>query len=204
MPISNALVPVSSALVLCVVISTFSATSQVGDETGAGDLPSNKLHNVHFAGSRNTIPEDMLSGKWIAKESTDQRKTRMQEIERVTKSLGFLVQGKAKERLRKATTPSRDIKIVNGGDQVSIDTSQGRVAAKTDGSTTNVKSSQGSGKVQAVWQQDKLVVTMQASNGTRTTTYQPSKDGRTMTLHIQLTSQSLPEPLRYQVTYVRK
>ena len=204
MPLSNALVPVSSALVLCVVISTFSATSQVGDETGAGDLPSNKLQNVHFAGSRNTIPEDNLSGKWVAKESKDQRKKRNQEIERVTSSLSFLVQGKAKQRLQNATTPSRDIEIINGGDQVSIDTSQGRVAAKTDGSTTNVKSSQGSGKMQARWQQDKLVVTVQASNGTRTTTYQPSNDGRTMTLYVQLTSKSLPEPLRYQVTYVRK
>ena len=58
--------------------------------------------------------------------------------------------------------------------------------------------------MQPRWQQDKLVVTVRASNGARTTTYQPSNDGRNFILYVQLTSKSLPEPLRYQVTYVRK
>ena len=204
MSLSKSVVAPGSALFICTIIVATTGQSRFGNEIKLNNLPTTNMSNPGAVVSQLTNQEDNLSGKWVVKESEGERKTRVQQIDRVTNSLSVFVRGKAKKRLRTATTPSRNVEIINHGDQVRLRTSQGQVTAKTDGSTTRVKTAQGEGDISARWDKDKLIVNMRASNGKRTTVYQPSKDGRSMTVHVQLENQSLPEPMRYRVTYVRE
>jgi hypothetical protein len=118
--------------------------------------------------------------------------------------MGFLIRGRARERLREATTPVQDLNVHDEGDRVTVAMRGHRITLTTDGSPKPVSGEHGAGTIYARRQDGQLVVTARGESGARTTVYRLSDDGRRLILDVRMAGETLPEPLRYQVTYIRR
>ncbi|MEN1681280.1 MAG: hypothetical protein AAGJ46_16955 [Planctomycetota bacterium] len=145
-----------------------------------------------------------LTGTWQPREDAKQRASRHQAIDQATESLNWMMRGKAREKLRSATASSDEVSIADAGQQVTLETPEQRMTVATDGRPTKVSTPEMTGTVRAIRSKGNLTVEVAGERGTRTTTYIPSRDGRTLTLDVQMSSARLAKPIRYQATYLRK
>ena len=147
--------------------------------------------------------EATFTGTWYHQRGAAER-TRHEAIDRATEDTGALVRGRARERLREATTPASELTVTEEGNRVTIAARGRRVTLTTDGSPIAVSDERGSGVMQAHRKNGQLVVTVRAGSGVRTTVYRLFDDGRRLNLDVQMTAERLPEPLRYSATYIRR
>jgi hypothetical protein len=111
--------------------------------------------------------------------------------------------GRAREHLREATKPPRELTLTEGKGQLTFSSNGRRLKMNFDGPPARVSGDQGVGTTQARRQDGKLVMIAQAESGTRMTVFLLSEDGQQLTLDISMASQKLGKPIRYRVTYVR-
>jgi hypothetical protein len=148
--------------------------------------------------------EPTISGTWRHLDVRAEQESRYQSIDRATESIGGLMRGGARSRLRDATAPEAEITIQDEGERVALATGGRRVVVSTDGSSTRVSGESGGGTMRATRRDGHLMVTVCSDDATRTTVYRLSPDGARLTLEVSLTSGRLSEPVRYRVTYTRR
>lgn len=148
--------------------------------------------------------EATLSGTWRHTNTAAEQQRRHQAIDRATDDMNVFMQGAARGRLREATDPAPELTITDDGAQVVLSARGRRITLTTDGTARRVSGENGSGTLAARRRNGRLVVTGRGDNGTRTTFYQLSEDGRRLVLEVRMTSDRLSAPLRYRATCVRR
>ncbi len=151
-----------------------------------------------------TAAPTSLTGTWRRLEDAQQRSRRHQAIDQATESLGWLKRNAAREKLRAVTGASSDLKIVDAGGQVTLEVAGRGTTVATDGRSVRLDGPEKSGTVVAVRDRGDLTIKVAGQGGSRTTTYVPSGDGKTLRLDVEMTGSRLATPIRYQATYIRR
>lgn len=138
---------------------------------------------------------------WDSAASDDVRKA----INDGTHHMSFITKPFARKRLRATNVPYRRIVIALDSTHLSLQTDQrAPILIPQDGSP--IEWTREDGEVLQVslrWQGDTLHVTFRAGDGTRENRYALAPDGRTMHMHVTITSPRLPGPIEYTLAYRR-
>jgi hypothetical protein len=110
--------------------------------------------------------------------------------------------GMARSRLEERTSPPQNLIIEIDGEDVTIDTENGRVTLELGGSIVNISGSQGEAQVRAMRQGPELIVMTRSAKGKRRTTYRVNEN--LLTMEVTMTGTRLPGSLKYVVSYFRK
>jgi hypothetical protein len=126
-------------------------------------------------------------------------------IDGAVKGMSRLIKGIAHSRLEKTNVPYQRIVISFTPCEVSITTDQWATIV-TCACDTPVDWTRKDGekfKVSTVWENGKLKQTFKGEDGQRTNIYSISADGKTLTMHVSVTSPRLKQPLMYKQIYRR-
>ena len=118
--------------------------------------------------------------------------------------MGLLMRGRAREHLREATQPWKELTLTIEGDQLTFSSNDRSIKMTIGGPSTQVSGERGVGTMQAQYKDGKLFMTAVGEAGTRTTVFHLAEDGKRLTLEVSLASQKLVKPIRYRETYVRR
>ena len=144
------------------------------------------------------------SGDWDLAATAQEDARREAAVETALEDFPRLFRGRAREGLTRMTTPRAELHIQVRGERVELRGDGGpAVTLRIGGGEREVEHEGRVGHIRATEQDGKLVLRMRGENGTRTTTYLVSEDGRRLVLQIVLTGERLSSPLRYRVTYER-
>ena len=119
--------------------------------------------------------------------------------------MNFVTRPIARGRLRKTNVPYNRMVISHTAAEVST-TFDNRHAIVSPTNGREIEWTREDGErlhLRTVWENGKLVQSFRADDGTRTNTYSASADGRTLTMHVRITSPRLPQPLEYNLVYNR-
>ena len=147
------------------------------------------------------LQEDTASGSQQGR-LTARTNQRQEAIERVTQQLPFRMRGQARDRLLEATKPQPQLTIVDQDGQITLGRADREMTITTDGKPKRFVKKQRNISMSATRRDDAMVVTTQGDSFTQTTNYRVTKDGRRLLLDIEMRIQRLPEPLRYQLSYI--
>jgi hypothetical protein len=135
-------------------------------------------------------------------ESADEKKERRRIIEELTGQLSGFQKGMARSRLEERTSPPQNLIIEIDGEEVTIDSGNGKVTLEFGGSIVNISGSQGEAKVRAMRQGHELIVMARSAKGKRRTTYRVNEN--ILTMEVMMTGSRLPGSMKYVVSYFRK
>jgi len=126
-----------------------------------------------------------------------------QIIAAATEPLNFLVRPIARARLAKLNQPYRTLTLVRGERTFSVQFDQRpALVMPADGSAVAWTREDGETfRIAARMEQDALVQTFQAADGTRTNVFRPDPATGGLTLAVHITSPRLPAPLEYALGY---
>jgi hypothetical protein len=127
-------------------------------------------------------------------------------VETTVTALPRVIQGIARKRLTATNPVDSSVDIVVAGDTVTTTFETGfNASCVIDGGTVNATDIEGGKlKVRLRAKGSKLVQQMEGKGGARTIVYVLSADRKTLTVHHKITSDRLPEPLIYRLSYSRK
>jgi hypothetical protein len=128
-----------------------------------------------------------------------------QAIEKAVSKTNFIVRTIARGRLHKTNPMIQQLIIAFPDTRVSV-ANDGHPAMVVPLGGTSVKWTRDDGEtfdVRATLQNGTLTTTYVAEDGTRTNTYTPAADGKGMMMHVTVSSPHLPQPLQYQLAFVR-
>ena len=153
-------------------------------------------------GTCDTETPSLLSGHWQAAETVDEKEKRLRTIDELTGKMSGFQKGMARSRLEERTSPPQNLIIEIDGEDVTIDTGNGRVTLELGGSIVNISGSQGESQVRAMRQGPELIVMSRSDKGKRRTTYRVNEN--LLTMEVWMTGTRLPGSLKYVVSYFRK
>ncbi|MCF8131329.1 MAG: hypothetical protein K9N10_22700 [Deltaproteobacteria bacterium] len=153
-------------------------------------------------GTCDTETPSLLSGHWQAAETVDEKEKRLRTIDELTGKMSGFQKGMARSRLEERTSPPQNLIIEIDGEDVTIDTGNGRVTLELGGSIVNISGSQGEAQVRAMRQGPELIVMTRSAKGKRRTTYRINEN--LLTMEVTMTGTRLPGSLKYVVSYFRK
>lgn len=116
----------------------------------------------------------------------------------------MIQRGMVRSKLREVTTPAPELSLRDEGERVVLSAGEHRVTLPTDGTVVRVSHGDRASEMRARRRDGGLVVSMRGENGTRTTAYRLSEDGRRVVLDVRMESERLDAPLRYRASYVRR
>lgn len=127
-------------------------------------------------------------------------------IEATVDALNGAIQGIARRRLTATNPLESTVDIVVAGDDVTTTFESGfNASCVIDGATANARDIEGGKlRVRLRWKDGKLIQQMEGNGGARTIVYVLSADRKTLTVHHKITSDRLPVPLIYRLSYSRK
>lgn len=127
-------------------------------------------------------------------------------IEATVDALNGAIQGIARRRLTATNPLDSTVDIVVAGDDVTTTFESGfNASCVIDGATANARDIEGGKlRVRLRWKDGKLIQQMEGNGGARTIVYVLSADRKTLTVHHKITSDRLPVPLIYRLSYSRK
>jgi hypothetical protein len=127
-------------------------------------------------------------------------------IEQAVASMNFVTRPIARSRLRKVNVPYRTLRISHTPAQVTtIPDARAPVVSPGDGSTVKWRREDGElFDVSTSWEGASLRQSFKADDGQRVNVYSLSPDGRTLTMHVTVTSPRLPKPITYSLRYARQ
>jgi len=126
-------------------------------------------------------------------------------IEKSTAKMNFIIRPIARGRLKKTNSAYDRIRILRSPSQIEVAFDAAKpVQMSADGSVTSWTRADGEVfDVSAVWQDARLVQSFQAKDGKRVNTFQLGEDGKALRLDVVITSDRLPAPVSYSLTYKR-
>ena len=153
-----------------------------------------------------TAARDRFAGNFAYAGGEKQQQARDAAIEKATDSMFFVTRGVARSRVKDKTaiSPLIGFSFGNGtitGSAASVTPAVSpengaAVPYKAGGDTVQLS--------QKVTADGKIVQSFTASDGNRTNTYVLSPDNRTLNVFITVSSQRLPQPVSFTLTYLRK
>ena len=119
--------------------------------------------------------------------------------------VNFMIRSIARSRLTNVNPAYKRVAIEQTSDAITTTYDDRKpVRAPLDGSTIKWTREDGEKFDVHVEQKDgQLVQTFKGEDGERINTYQLSPDGNTLTVAVELRSERLPEPVRYQLMFAR-
>lgn len=145
-----------------------------------------------------------FTGTWKFSETNAATAQRSQSIENATASLSRFARGRARAKLKKATAPPKEIKIVDSGDQVDFTIGKQKLTIKTDGKPTQIKLESKSATIQAEKRDGKLIVVVSTSEMKRTMTYQHGADTKKLQQQNVFAIKMLDRPIQFTNQYSQK
>ena len=142
-----------------------------------------------------------LAGRWRASETTDEEKQRLEAIDEVTDHLGLFKRGRGRSRLKELTSPPPSLMIGVTGSKVTMDSGDRRLELELGGPPIEITGSQGTTRMSAKLDGQRLVVLARGDKGERTASYRASGDE--LTMRVVMTGDQLDGPLEYVTTYAR-
>lgn len=144
-----------------------------------------------------------LSGQWKAAETKAETEQRHKAIDKAADSFPGFARGKAKDRLRKATSPVDTLDLRVEGKRVRL-TAKGQTLEVEIGAPPKVvkREDDKNAKVSALEKGDKLVIKTEGEKGLRTATYALAPDGK-LHVKVRMSGGRLKDPLIYSQSYVR-
>jgi hypothetical protein len=126
-------------------------------------------------------------------------------IDATVAKMSFIKRPIARSRLKKTNPIYKTVAISRSGNEITVDFNGGTlVTMPADGSSTRWKRDDGEVfEVSARWQGSTLTQSFKAEDGERLNTYHLNTDGRTLTLDVKISSEQLPAPLTYSLSYRR-
>jgi hypothetical protein len=127
-------------------------------------------------------------------------------VNKVADQMGFFAASIARDRLMEANKPAGMIVISMTGNEVTTQFDQDQpIRTPADGSTIDWTRDNGEKvKVTTSWEGATLKRAVAGKDATRTTSFSLDASGNLLALQIQITSEHLPQPLVYQLTYRRR
>jgi hypothetical protein len=127
-------------------------------------------------------------------------------IDRGTAEMNFLIRDIARSRTAQTNPRYGHIAISHGSDAVSIrfDTRAPIVVPLDGRSVPWMREDGGKYDVTAQWNAKQLVMDFKSDDGERVNTFILGADGKSLKLHVRLTSQHLPAPITYMLAYRRE
>lgn len=126
-------------------------------------------------------------------------------IETAIASMNFIKRPIARNRLKKTNTAYQRILLARTQDSIEITFDQ-RAPLRLPANGSAVKWTREDGEVfdvSAQWEGRQLTQTYKASDGMRINTFRLSDDGRSLQLDVAVTSEQLPQAVRYTLLYRR-
>ena len=153
-----------------------------------------------------TAARDRFAGTFGFVGGDKQREALNAAIEKATDSMFFATRGIARSRLRDKTQIRAVVGFSFGGGNITSTASDITPAVSPEsGAFGQYKSGSDTLKLsQKITGEGHLLQSFIAEDGSRTSTFVLSPDGKTLTVHIVLKSSKLPEPVQYTLTYQRK
>jgi hypothetical protein len=126
-------------------------------------------------------------------------------IEQGVASMSFITRPIARGRLRKTNVPYRTLRISHTASEITtIPDSRAPVVSPSNGATVKWRREDGEMfDVSTSWEGSSLRQSFRADDGQRVNVYSLSPDGRTLTMHVTVTSPRLPKPISYSLKYAR-
>jgi hypothetical protein len=126
-------------------------------------------------------------------------------VERTVQGFFGLVRGIARSRLRDANPVFGTVTIAFEGDRVRVLTPPVTAVSRLDGAEgSTVGLDREPNRLTHRMVMGDLVQRTWNDSGARLTVFRPSSDGRTLRLHVTVTSDRLPEPVDYELVYTRR
>ena len=126
-------------------------------------------------------------------------------VNKVAEQMGFFAASIARDRLMEANKPAQKLVITVSGDLVTtqFDNDQA-IRSHADGSTIDWTRDNGEKvRVTTTWQGTTLTRAVSSRDATRVSSFSLDATGNVLTLGVEITSEHLPQPLIYQLTYRR-
>ena len=126
-------------------------------------------------------------------------------IEAVVAKMSFFTRPFARAEVKAASPTFRRVRIESATDAITVTFDVGKpVRTPADGSAGQWTRDDGQiYEVQAHFLEGRLLQSFKNPGGTRVNTFALSPDGRTLTIDVVLSSERLPEPVRYRLTFER-
>jgi hypothetical protein len=188
--IKRVLLPAAAILILAAGLGGWTL-SAVGSEASAFDAPSEGAGlewNHRYAGGE--------QGRAAIEAAIDD----------ATEGMSPLIRGVARRRLREANPIIDELGFSLRGDPLRASYVGGRII-ETPASGEAVDWVDPFGdtvKVSQRWSDRELVQHMSDGNGSRTSVYRFSDDGRRMTMSVKIESPRLPKPISYRLDYLER
>jgi len=126
-------------------------------------------------------------------------------VDKVADQMGFFAASIARDRLMEANKPAQRLVITVSGNEVTtqFDNDQA-IRTVADGSTVEWTRDNGEKvKVTTTWQGATLTRAVSSKDATRVSSFSLDATGNVLSLGVEITSEHLPQPLIYQLTYQR-
>ena len=144
-----------------------------------------------------------FTGKWLLKNSANETNKRLSAIENAVAGMGRFKQGRAREMMKKMTAPTNELKIADLGTQIKITRSGLEVTVPTNGQPVSINADQGSVSLRANRRNGQLILESKTASATKTTIYELSADGQTLTQQNTLQSNKLAAPIQFTNSFKR-
>ena len=126
-------------------------------------------------------------------------------VDKVADQMGFFAASIARDRLMEANKPAQKLVITVSGNEVTtqFDNDQA-IRTIADGSTVEWTRDNGEKvKITTTWQGETLTRAVSSKDATRVSSFSLDATGNVLTLGVEITSEHLPQPLIYKLTYQR-
>ena len=153
-----------------------------------------------------TSARDRFAGSYAYAGGDKQLQARDAAIEKATDSMFFVTRGVARSRVKDKTAISPLIGFSFGSGRIT-GTAAGVTPATSPENGAAVPYQAGGDTVQLsqkLTADGKIAQSFTASDGNRTNTYVLSPDNKTLNIFITVSSQRLPQPVSFTLTYLRK
>jgi hypothetical protein len=127
-------------------------------------------------------------------------------IEQAVARMSFITRPIARGRLRKTNVPYRTLRISQTPTQVTtIPDSRAPVVSPSNGTVVKWRREDGEMfDVSTSWEGGALRQTFRADDGQRVNLFSLAPDGRTLTMHVTITSPRLNRPVTYALRYMKE
>jgi len=145
-----------------------------------------------------------LAGRYFLDDPTAMPKIR-KAVGKVADQMGLFAASIARDRLMAANKPAGMVVISIEGNEVTTQFDQDQpIKTPVDGSAVDWTRDNGEKvKITTSWEGTTLKRAVASKDATRTVTYSLDASGNILTVEINLTSEHLPQPVVYQLTYKR-
>lgn len=188
------------ALVFCLSAIPADAFSQT-DARQAGAVASQPVvENTPPTANRESKD---FTGKWKLKNSVDVTNKRLNAIENAVAGMGRFMQGRAREKLTQMTAPTNELQIADLGTQIKITRSGLEATVPTNGQRVSINAEQGKVSLRATRENGKLILVSETTDAVKTTIYELSTDGQTLTQQNKLQSDKFPTAIEFTNSFTR-